>query len=151
MKGDAMGDESTHQPKLERKIRVYVAAPWINKDLAATAQEQLEAEGFEVTSHWIKHHSDAVLGNPADFKELRTQALEDVEDIIKSDLFLIMNTGVTSEGKATELGLAYALSIPIVLVGPRLINIFYYLGGIEQCDSLEEAITVIKDGVKEYL
>jgi nucleoside 2-deoxyribosyltransferase len=129
-------------------MQVYIAAPWVNKADALIAQEKFEAAGIGVTSHWIKYHSDAVLGNPKDDQELVSQAVEDVEDIIKSDVFVILNLG-KSEGKATELGIAYALGMPIILVGNRDINIFYYLPHVYRTDSVEKAIEGILEAEKK--
>ena len=127
-------------------LKVYIAAPWANKPDALAAKQAFEAAGFEVTSHWIEYHSGATLGNPADEEELCNQAVEDVEDVMKSDVFVILNLG-KSEGKATELGIAYALGIPTILIGERTINIFYYLPNIFRADTVQQAITGILDAV----
>ena len=123
-------------------LKVYIAAPWNNRAEAQVAQDKFEAAGFEVTSHWIKYHSDAVLGDPKFDEELCNQAVEDLEDVMKADVFIILNLG-KSEGKATELGFAYALGIPTILVGPRTINIFYYLPNVFRADTVEQAIAGI--------
>lgn len=127
----------------DKQLSVYIASPWVRKDEARSAKDKFEAAGYKVTSHWIDHHSDAELGDPAAEQELQEQAMEDVEDIVKSDVFIILNLE-KSEGKATELGFAYTLGKLIILVGKRERNIFYYLPEIYQCDSVEEAIEGLK-------
>jgi len=116
-------------------LKCYIAAPWANKADALAAQEQFEAAGLEVTAHWIKHHSD---GDTSD-DELAEQAVEDVNDIIRSDVFVILNLAL-SEGKAFEMGVAYTLGIPVVLVGDRTRDIFYHLPNIYRADTVEAAI-----------
>ena len=128
-------------------LKIYIASPWLNRTEAAAAQEKFEAAGFEVTAHWIHHHSDAVMGDPKDDQELQQQAIEDVEDIIKSDVFVILNLDL-SEGKATEFGMAYGLGIPVILVGERTRNIFYYLPAVFRAESVEEAILGIQEAEK---
>lgn len=123
-------------------LKVYIAAPWDHKPDALAAQEKFEAAGFEVTSHWIKHHSDAQLNVKSYEIELQKQAIEDVNDVVQSDVFVILNLA-KSEGKATEFGFAYGLGIPTILVGERTINIFYYLPNVFRADTVEKAISGI--------
>lgn len=122
-------------------LKVYIAAPWVAKNEALEAQKKFEEAGMEVTSHWIKYHPTVSIegADSTDINELQTQAIEDVEDIIKSDVFVILNLAL-SEGKATELGLAYGLGIPIILVGKRDRNIFYHLPEVYQADTVDEAV-----------
>ena len=129
------------------KLKVYIAAPWVHKAEALAAKEKFEAAGIEVTAHWIKYHSDAALGDPQFDEELQEQAVQDVEDIVQSDVFVILNLD-KSEGKATELGFAYGLGIPTILVGPRTRNIFYYLPSIFRTDTVEDAIAGILEAVQ---
>ena len=118
---------------------VYIAAPWKHKPDALIAQGLFEEAGWTVTSHWIKYHSDAQPGNEKDFGELRIQAHADLDAVKTASLFVILNL-LKSEGKATELGYAYALGKPIILVGERERNIFYYLDSIHQVDTIQKAI-----------
>src|SRR6267143_5765011 len=106
-------------------MRLYVAAPWTNKPETLEVQKKLVAAGFGVTSRWITRESNLTyedLEKPEHRAELTEQAILDVEDIISADVFMILNLG-KSEGKATELGFAYGLGIPIILVGERTNNI----------------------------
>lgn len=130
--------------------KIYIAAPWVNRADALVAQEQFEAAGFEVTSHWIRMHSDLdydTLPQSELAQEFSAQAVEDIEDIRKSDVFVILNL-CKSEGKATELGVAYTLGLPIILVGECSRNIFYRLPGIFQAESVEAAIDGIRANVE---
>ena len=120
-------------------IRVYLAAPWLHKADALVAQEQFEAAGFEVVSHWIQYHGDG-----ANDAELQAQAVEDYAEIVaKTDAFVILNLAL-SEGKAFEFGVAYRQKLPCVVVGSRERNIFYHLPGVLQVETVEEAITTLR-------
>lgn len=118
--------------------RVYLAAPWIYKSSALIAQNAFEQAGFEVTSHWIKYHPDTVNDGI-----LSAQAMADLSDVRRAQIFVLLNY-TKSEGKATELGFAYALERPLILVGPRDGNIFYHLPAIVRVMTVHDAIQSAK-------
>lgn len=135
---------------MTEKLRIYVAAPWVNKPDALAAKEKFEAAGFEITSHWItreSHLTYADLAKPEHEDELVAQAVMDVEDIIRSDIFVILNLE-KSEGKATEFGFAYGMDIPVILVGDRTRNIFYFLPNVFRAETVEQAIEGIQLSVQ---
>jgi nucleoside 2-deoxyribosyltransferase len=119
-------------------MKVYIAAPWVCKEEAVGFQDAFEAAGFEVTSHWIKHHppNDA----DKDFAVLQHEAIEDFRDLDRADVMVIFNMKEKSEGKATELGWALNSGKPVVLVGERSRNVFYYYPTVVQTDTIEQAI-----------
>lgn len=136
-------------------LRIYIAAPFDKKAEAGAAQDQFEAAGFEVTSNWIKRESSLNyedLWKPENDAELIQEAFSDVQDLTQSEIFVILNLG-KSEGKATEMGIAYALGMPILLVGKRDTNIFYWLPEVFRTDSVETAIAglieINKQSVKD--
>src|SRR6266853_5363700 len=108
---------------MTNKIKIYQAAPWICKDAAKEARDAFVEKGFEVTSRWLDHHSD---NDPANLKEQREQAEEDIVDLLRADIFVILNLE-KSEGKACEMGMAYASNMPVILVGEKTRNVFYHL------------------------
>lgn len=122
--------------------RVYLAAPWANRSDAALAKSKFEGAGFEVTSRWIDGHTEAKISDPACFEILQQQALDDLSDILRSDVFVILNLQ-KSEGKATEMGFAYAIGKPIILVGKRTINVFYFLPFVTVVKTVEDAIELL--------
>lgn len=125
---------------------IYLAAPWVRREDAREALIKFEEAGLEVTARWINVHPDTPLEGINDRAELVRQASEDLADIMRSDVFVILNLEL-SEGKATELGVAYALGVPVLLVGERSRNIFYHLPGVHRVDSVEEAIEAITSAV----
>ncbi len=108
--------------------KIYVAAPWKHKETAKLAANHLIAQGYNVVSRWLWQHDDTT--DPA---KLREEAIHDMEDVEACDIFVILNL-CPSQGKATELGMAYILEKPIFLVGPRSGNIFYHLPAIMQVE-----------------
>lgn len=121
-------------------ISIYLAAPWICRQQAAEAMDMFEAAGINVTSRWVKDHPDITDESENRDYFLSKQAIEDLEDIVQANAFVILNLE-KSEGKAFEFGFAYAMGIPCMLVGERERNIFYHLPGVYQVRSVEEAIT----------
>lgn len=121
-------------------MRVYIAAPWACKSDAALFQLAFEQAGYTVTSHWISRHVNSDPSYEAgSFESRQHEALEDLRDIDSSDVFVIFNLG-KSEGKATEFGYAIASNKPVLLVGKRDLNIFYYHPNVRQVDTLDEAL-----------
>lgn len=131
-------------------LKVYIAAPWIKKADAFAAKGLFELAGIEVTSRWITRETPQEVSdrynagecNESDERHLIEEAINDVEDVVASDVFVILNLE-KSEGKATEFGMAYSLGIPTILVGPRTRNIFYYLPNVFRADTVEQAIAGI--------
>ena len=121
-------------------MNIYLAAPWAHKETAREVAAVLEAEGFTIVSRWLREHS-----NSPDHTELQHEALNDIEDIDQSDSFVLLNLG-KSEGKATELGYAYARAgfrYKLIVVGPSTGNVFYHLPGVHIVETIERAITLL--------
>lgn len=122
-------------------MKLYVAAPWVRKaDAIEQSQAFIEA-GHEVISRWFHHEGPA--GDPTgalmDPDEIRRQVAEDIEDVRRCDVLVVLNLQ-KSEGKAVETGLAIAAGKPIISVGPRS-NVFQILA--TEVNSVEEAIDVL--------
>ena len=117
--------------------RIYLAAPWINKVEALAAQQAFEDAGYRTTSRWITAHSD-------EDTNLTEQAVQDLEDILQADILVILNLD-KSEGKATEMGFALGMGMPVILIGDTSRNIFYHLPQIVRVDNVEEAIGAVPE------
>lgn len=125
-------------------LKVYIACSWSKRAEAAEAQAKFKEAGFDVTSHWIEFETDLTYADmtpdkPEHNDTWTEHAIKDFEDIIRSDVFVILNLDI-SEGKATEMGFAYGIGIPIILVGERTRNIFYHLPNIFRADTVEAAV-----------
>lgn len=127
-----------------RPLRVYIAAPWVEKEAAKTVARVFEAAGFDVTSRWHdKHHQDSEPGTesyltaPKDEALLQKEASDDLEDILKSQGMVVLQYA-KSEGKAFEQGFILAASQftgmnnKIIVVTPDGTrgNVFQYLKDI---------------------
>lgn len=122
-------------------MKLYVAAPWARRDDAINYAEAFTRAGHEVISRWFHHEGTPgdSTGVTLDPVEVRRQVAEDIEDVRRCDVFVVLNLQV-SEGKAVETGLALAAGKPIISVGPRS-NVFQILA--TEVYSCEEAIDVL--------
>lgn len=104
---------------------------------------QLEEVGFDVTARWL--HSPAPLGpqdlaNPREAAHLATM---DLADVRRADICVAF-TEPPEEGhrgrggRHTELGIALALGLRVLLVGPRE-HVFHCLPTVLQFDSWPDA------------
>ena len=118
-------------------LKIYLAAPWANRDNARGFGERLEAAGFAITEKWWDQE-------PSDeHDDLAAQASKDVLGVAMADLFIVLQLG-QSEGKAVETGMAMAWVKPIIVVNPLGVpavgsgNIFHHL--LHTVRSFEEAL-----------
>ena len=120
-------------------MRIYIAAPWIHREVAASWSFALEVEGHSISYKWWEHEGK---GWEEDDEELARQAENDIAGVLSADLMLLMNS-LKSEGKAVEQGVAIVRGIPIIAVGVRRgesLNVFHFLPNYTWVGSLEEAI-----------
>jgi nucleoside 2-deoxyribosyltransferase len=125
------------------KTRIYLAAPWVSRDLAKEIAQGLENLGFAITHKWWKYEGESQDVEGPEF--LQTCAAQDVAGVLTADVVLVLNTA-KSEGKAVEQGLAIAWGKPIVVITPDIkpsSNIFHYLPCYTHVKTLEEAIGII--------
>lgn len=126
-----------------RKLRVYLAAPWVEREKAKEYAAQLEAAGCEITHPWWNYEGEDQDKETPEF--LEDCANKDVNGVATAHVVVVVNS-VKSEGKAVETGMAIAWNKPIVLIGKKSLNIFYNLASIHKVDTLEEAIDFITHG-----
>lgn len=119
-------------------MKLYVAGPWAHRSAAIQAAEYLASRGFEIVSRWLHEHEDTT-SHPA----LQREALSDVADVRACDALVLLNLA-KSDGKASELGMAYILGKPIIVVGSSTGNVFYHLPEVTVVDTLEQAISILK-------
>lgn len=111
----------------------------------AHAIERASKGTWRSTARWLDGvHDD--LGPDSDTDEMYRVAMEDIHDILESDVVFVYteHPGVSSRGgRHVELGFAYATGKRIVVIGPRE-NVFTAL--VPQADTTAEAIAYIRDG-----
>lgn len=121
-------------------MKVYLAAPWVERDLARIEAQKFIDSGYEITEAWWDHEQTT------DPTELEKQALRDVMGVVAADIFVLLNSG-KSEGKAVEMGMAMVLDKPVLIIGEPS-NIFHYLTDfVEVVASVDEGLTRIKEAL----
>lgn len=122
--------------------RVYIAAPWIDRDAAKMLGQLVEQAGHIITHKWWGWEGEEEEATDA-FK--RECAILDVNGVASADVVLVYNS-FKSEGKAAEQGIAIALGKPIVCFTPGekpSSNIFHYLPCYTHVKTIEEALEAI--------
>lgn len=128
-------------------LRVYVAAPWKDKDQVPAVVERLEAMGFVITCRWWEIEAKLEEAATDEFK--RSCAEGDRDGVINADFVVVLNTS-KSEGKAVEQGLAIAHNKPIFIVGKIgevSSNVFHYLPNyrwVANLETLYENLAMLK-------
>lgn len=122
-------------------MKVYIAAPWVDRHLVPAIADQFEAAGHEVTERWWLHPDVNGYLGAEDNPELEDQAMKDFMGVVEADAFVVLNTG-KSEGKAVETGIALTMCIPVVVIGGKS-HIFHYLPDVQFVETAAEAIEAI--------
>lgn len=125
------------------KPSVYVAGPWVRKAECAAFRDRLVKEGFKVTSRWLD--LDESVDNsfkPENMQLLQQRAMEDIEDVLSSDILMLMNLE-KSEGKAVETGMAMLSAKGIVMLGDYT-NVFQTLNFPKAKDE-DDAVRILSD------
>jgi nucleoside 2-deoxyribosyltransferase len=112
-------------------IRIYLAAPYpLIASIRALADELEVLHSIHCVSRWM-HTTEQVWTHE--------HALMDLKDILFADVFVAINPAEWSNsgtgGRHFELGFAYAMKKPIILVGART-NIFHHLDPVHYTESL---------------
>jgi hypothetical protein len=123
-----------------RKMRVYIAAPWKDRELARYTAAHVVAAGHSITHNWWD-----VEGEYADHEAMLACAKQDVVGVILADKVVLIDSQ-KSEGKAVEQGIAIAMNKPILAIGERGAhsqNVFHHLANYQWYPTVEEAIAAI--------
>lgn len=126
-------------------MRIYIAAPWVEREKLPAIARVFEGAGHTITERWWEHED--VPNYPhhtteAEDKELGNQATRDLLGVFMADAVVLINSA-KSEGKAVETGLAIAAGMPVIVVGPRS-NIFHWMLPPEFCvDTIDEALRLL--------
>lgn len=124
-------------------LKIYVAGPWQDReDVVKPIAAKLVGAGYEVTSRWLEV-PDVADDDPHRLEYLKEQAQHDLEDVVKADALVYVNSR-KSEGKATELGVAIARLMPIVVIGGLENNVFLHLG-LANFPTIDEALLWMKN------
>jgi hypothetical protein len=121
-------------------VRVYIAAPWDEREVARGVAAQVASKGHTITHNWWDHDVPE-----QDEAGMRRCAEDDVFAVIGADVFLLLNSqkrGEETSGKAVETGLALVRGCQILAVGEKS-NVFHFLPAFRWFNNVEEAIAAI--------
>lgn len=114
-------------------MKYYLAAPFVERALALTVREFLATKGYTCTSRWLDTH----LGESIDDAAKGREAREDLQDIQRAQLFILLNSFPCSNGRAIETGYALAEGMRVWVVGPPS-SIFHYLPAVTHFTTIKE-------------
>ena len=128
-------------------MKVYIAAPYVMKELIQARAAELRAGGVVVTSTWIDEpHKPTTQMNELTPAEHQKYAVQDVKDILAADI-IVFHTDPTKTivrgGRHVEFGMFVGMravlkkGLPIFVVGEDYENIFHYLPQVTHFSSWE--------------
>jgi hypothetical protein len=122
--------------------KVYLAARFGRQSELREIAEEIELAGGEVTSRWLTNTDALQHADLSGTGRAAQLAMMDFADISRSQVciaFTESRGGPSGRGgRHAELGIALALNLRVVVVGPRE-HVFHCLPGIEQYDSWDRA------------
>lgn len=118
-------------------MRIYLAARYSRFEEMQSVRKDLETCGHKVTSRWIngghKLTDDGLSEEGKEIERLRF-AVEDLDDLYAADVVVSFTEPPRSAnsrgGRHVEFGVALAIHMPVVVVGPRE-NVFHCLSQVE--------------------
>lgn len=140
-------------------MKLYLAASFSRQGEMRAVRSRLQAEGFEITSHWLDekpcpegHDLDDFLSGMADM-DLADVDLCDVIVRFSDRAALFGKTGTVPASLATgarmfETGYAYARGKKVVVVGGHQ-NVFDYLRKPLHVATVEELVSYLKNSEEE--
>jgi hypothetical protein len=135
-RGSGLCDTCYLKSLKRQTMDIYIAAPYPIRDRAVALMQRLEAEGFGVTSTWLREDDEL-----AD-----KYAQLDLDDIGRSDALVLMNPdewkNAGTGGRHVEMGFALGLNRHVVVVGERS-NIFHYLDEVVICAEADLVTTLL--------
>ena len=117
----------------EHKPHVYIAGQWDRREELLEFAFDLHDAGCNITSCWLWSNDD-------EYEEhYKEYAVRDIEDIGKSDVFILFTeTELTvRNSRLVELGFALAWLKEVIIIGPRE-NIFCHLNIVRHCADIDE-------------
>lgn len=123
----------------------------MNKEEVRLAQSLLKAKGHEITYDWTNDDADAgpldEFMIPENFEIARAIAQRDLNGVRFADLVLFIPPKDGGRGCYTEMGMALALGIPVIVRGPYFNSIFMRLPGVVM---VQEPLEVLIDHLASF-
>ena len=128
---------------MTRKLKVYIAGPYADRDRGVALLLLLEGLGYEVTSTWLRERE-----NDATPDDRRRAANLDLADVARSDALLAWTRDCSAEPRGTlvEIGAALAADKPVVWIGRSEGEcVFYDASGVLHVASTDSAIAILEE------
>ena len=111
-------------------MRIYLAAPYSQKEQMQRYAAELQANDIIVTSSWLaKPHAPETQMKDLTSDQHRAYAMQDIKDVQAADIlvfFTDQTKTIVRGGRHVEFGIAVQRRIPIYVIGD-FENIFHYL------------------------
>jgi nucleoside 2-deoxyribosyltransferase len=133
-------------------VKVYLAAPYVSRELMARYAVELQRIGFTVVCSWIQethdiHEGTSGAANDLTDEQVATHAFTDLRDIEKADILVAFTQAAAgcqgceghSGGRHVETGYALALAKPVVVVGDPE-NVFHKLKYVIRVEDWHDAV-----------
>lgn len=125
-----------------RALKVYLAAPYSQKEQIKTYAEELRSVGIEVTSSWLDEpHKPTTGPDDLTYEDNQRYAVRDVQDVVAAEVLVFFTDPtktIVRGGRHVEFGIAIGVglyrALPIFVVGGRE-NIFHYLPQVHHFDT----------------
>lgn len=130
-------------------MKIYVASKFENKIPARGLMRLLEGDGHSITFDWTHHDErDRIRKGATRSEYLRDAAESDLMGVLASEA-LVCLARPNMKGAYVEQGIAIAMGIPVIIVGPRNgpagWHIFEHLPqDVYRVDTIKEARAALK-------
>lgn len=129
-------------------MRIYLAGRFSRRDEFISYIPLLEADGHTNGSRWLTEETDSTQRAVTD-QQRENWAVMEMQDIAKCHVLIAFTEepgveGGARGGRHVEFGAAIAMEKPVVIVGPRE-NLFHYLPGIPQFDTIQKALNALRE------
>lgn len=127
-------------------MKFYVASHFSEKELTKKLAEQIAVDGHVCTSTWLSQED---LTDPHDHETRQRYALEDMQDVLRSDVLVFRNPkeshGKGSGGRRVEFGIAAFAGMPILIYGGPSEGIFDDLPSVTVCPDVDAVRAKLKE------
>jgi hypothetical protein len=134
-------------------VNAYLAARYSRHEEMYKYALELATLGIGCTANWVRGDHEIRSNQQSDTPQwLRYFGQEDFTDVVRANVFIAFSEepnapGRQRGGRHVEFGIALALDIPILIIGPQE-NIFHHLPRITHVSSWEEAKNWLMDHIQ---
>jgi nucleoside 2-deoxyribosyltransferase len=118
-------------------MKVYLAAPYVQRDTIRRYAKELRDGGVVVTSSWLEEpHDPKIQMTDLTHEQHQAYAVQDVKDVMAADILVLFTDPtktIIRAGRHVEFGMfigrraAEKKGLPIFVVGTEFENIFHHL------------------------